>query len=170
MQTHQAEREALARLLASGIFTRASNLEKMTVYLCHKHFEGEAGLIKEYHVATEALGRSGDFDPKKDSIVRVELHRLRRRLREYYEAHPDEPIRISIPEKSYSPEFQPAAKAALLEDAVTAAAVTSHEPWGAGRLAAAALSFAAGSVGLSRAFALTTPSSATSMLEIPSVI
>ena len=34
----------------------------------------------------EALGRPADFDQKRDSIVRVEAHRLRKRLREYYEA------------------------------------------------------------------------------------
>ena len=77
------------------------------VYLCNKHFEGGSSLIKEYHVATEALGRSEDFDPKKDSIVRVEMHRLRKRLREYYESAEDEPVWILIPEKSYYPEFRP---------------------------------------------------------------
>lgn len=32
---------------------------------------------KEYTIGVDALGRGADFDPKKDSIVRVQFHRLR---------------------------------------------------------------------------------------------
>src|SRR5215813_1901915 len=104
--TFEKEREALDRLLASGALARSPNLEKILVYLCHKHFAGESQGIKEFHIATEVLGRSADFDPKRDSIVRVEMHRLRRRLREHYEAHSGE-LPIRIPEKSYIPDFAP---------------------------------------------------------------
>ena len=100
------EREALDRLLASGVLARSPNLEKILVYLCTKYFDGESMSIKEYHIATEALGRAESFDPKKDSIVRVEIHRLRRRLREYYESVPAESLCIVIPEKAYVPEFR----------------------------------------------------------------
>ena len=100
------EREALARLLASGAFSRAPNLERILIYLCEKHFSGEGHQVKEFHLATEVLGRPETFDPKKDSIVRVELHRLRKRLKDYYEKTPTEPIRILLPEKTYVPEFQ----------------------------------------------------------------
>jgi hypothetical protein len=106
--THQREREALSRLLASGAFSRAPNLEKILVYLCEKSFEGRGGQVKEFHLATEVLGRPETFDPKKDSIVRVEIHRLRKRLKDYYDKTPGEPLRIQLPEKSYIPEFQEA--------------------------------------------------------------
>jgi hypothetical protein len=99
------EREALSRLLASGCLERSPNLERILVYLCNKYFDGEAGEIKEYHIATEVLGRPADFDPKQNSIVRVEMHRLRRRLREYYDGR-KEPVQIVLPEKSYIPEFR----------------------------------------------------------------
>jgi hypothetical protein len=102
-----AEREALDRILASGIFTRSPNLENILVYLCNQYFEGNSHLVKEYSVATEACHRGTDFDPKRDSIVRVEMHRLRRRLQEYYESRGEaEPVRITIPAKSYTPEFE----------------------------------------------------------------
>ena len=101
------EREALNSLLASGVFSRSPNLEKILVYLSGKYFAGQANLIKEYHVATEALGRAESFDPKKDSIVRVEMHRLRRRLREHYASAPaSESLCIEVPEKSYMVEFK----------------------------------------------------------------
>lgn len=103
---HPAERDALTKLLSSGEFSRSINLEKILTYLCEKYFQGEGSQIKEFHVATEALGRPESFDPKKDSIVRVEMHRLRKRLKDYYENKAvDEPVQILIPEKSYIPLF-----------------------------------------------------------------
>ena len=103
---HTREKEALSRILASGAFSRAPNLERILVYLCEKSFSGEGGHVKEFHLATEVLGRPATFDPKKDSIVRVEIHRLRKRLKDYYDKTPDEAVRILLPEKSYLPEFQ----------------------------------------------------------------
>lgn len=97
------ERQLLAHLLESGEFSRSPNLEKIIVYLCEKYFAGESGSIKEYHLATEVLGRPESFDPKRDSIVRVELHRLRRRLREV--AAKANSGYLLLPEKSYTPEF-----------------------------------------------------------------
>ena len=67
---------------------------------------GQAGELKEFTIAVEAFGRSDDFDPKLDSIVRVEMHRLRRRLREYYSGRgAAAPVKILLPEKSYQIEF-----------------------------------------------------------------
>ena len=96
-------------ILASGILNRAPNLAQVLTYVCAKYFEGAGEQIKEYNIAVEALGRPADFDQKRDSIVRVEAHRLRKRLREYYEADgADHAIRIDIPPGQYAPRFLPA--------------------------------------------------------------
>ncbi len=100
------EKGELQALLASGIFNRAPNLEHVLAYVCQKYFEGAAGQIKEYNVAVEALGRPPGFDQKRDSIVRVEAHRLRKRLNEYYETEgAGHAIRIDIPSGQYAPRF-----------------------------------------------------------------
>ncbi len=100
------ERRELDTILASGILNRAPNLAQLLTYVCAKYFEGTAEQIKEYNIAVEALGRPADFDQKRDSIVRVEAHRLRKRLREYYEADgADHSIRIDIPPGQYAPRF-----------------------------------------------------------------
>ena len=100
------ERHELDTILASGILNRAPNLAQLLTYVCAKYFEGTAEQIKEYNIAVEALGRPADFDQKRDSIVRVEAHRLRKRLREYYEADgADHSIRIDIPPGQYAPRF-----------------------------------------------------------------
>src|SRR6516165_949757 len=103
------ERNELQRILSSGIFHRAPNLALLLNYVCAKHFEGASEQIKEYNIAVDALGRPADFDQKRDSIVRVEAHRLRKRLREYYEADGAvHAIRIDIPPGQYAPKFIPA--------------------------------------------------------------
>jgi hypothetical protein len=102
------ERNELETILASGILNRAPNLAQLLTYVCAKYFEGAGEQIKEYNIAVEALGRPADFDQKRDSIVRVEAHRLRKRLREYYEADgADHAIRIDIPPGQYAPRFLP---------------------------------------------------------------
>lgn len=78
----------------------------MLRYLCQKQFDGEAHLIKEHHIAVEALGRPEPFDQKRDSIVRVELHRLRKRLQQYYQTEgASHAIQITIPAGGYAPRF-----------------------------------------------------------------
>ncbi len=76
-------------------------------YICERYFEGDAGQIKEYSIAVDALGRASDFDQKKDSIVRVEAHRLRKRLNDYYTGEgASHPVHIVIPNGQYSPQFR----------------------------------------------------------------
>src|SRR3982750_4520983 len=104
------EREAVQRVLHSGIFDRAPNLALILKYVCERFFEGPLEAVREYNIAIDALGRPSDFDQKRDSIVRVEAHRLRKRLREYYEADgADHAIRIEIPPGQYAPQFLPSA-------------------------------------------------------------
>lgn len=101
-----AERAELEAILRSKIFRRAPNLSKIIAYTCKKYFEGDAASIKEYNIAVEALGRSPDFDPTRDSIVRVEYTRLRRRLRQYYLTEgASSTVELQIPETGYAPRF-----------------------------------------------------------------
>ena len=100
------ERAELRALVSSGIFHRAPHLLSFLTYVCERSFQGQGDQIKEYTIGVEAFGRLPSFDPKKDSIVRVEAHRLRRRLEEYYLADgAAHRIRIEIPNGQYTPRF-----------------------------------------------------------------
>jgi hypothetical protein len=81
--SHEAEAmEAhVQRVAQSSLFLRAETLRKLLLYLwAHRTEE-----ISEYAVATEALGRRSDFDPKMDASARVQISRLRRKLKDFYE-------------------------------------------------------------------------------------
>ncbi|MFN7994852.1 MAG: malectin domain-containing carbohydrate-binding protein [Bryobacteraceae bacterium] len=99
-------RSALKEVLSSKTFSRAQRLVKLLEYISERYFEGRAEEVGEYSIATEVLGRPGDFDPAQDAISRVEIHRLRKKLREYYAtegAH--NPIKIVVPSGMYTPVF-----------------------------------------------------------------
>jgi hypothetical protein len=102
----EIERGELETVLASELFSRSPNLAKMLRYIGLKYLEGQQDSIKEYNIGVEALGRRPDFDPKKDSIVRVEALRLRQKLRQYYENEgADHPVVISLQVGQYVPQF-----------------------------------------------------------------
>jgi hypothetical protein len=97
----EQERAELQSVLASGILDRAPNLALVLTYICEKYFECATEQIKEYSVAVEALGRPAEFDQNRNSIVRVEAHRLRKRLREYYQSEgANHDVWIDIPSSS----------------------------------------------------------------------
>jgi hypothetical protein len=79
----------------------------MRTYIVEKTLEGKASEIKETVIATEIYGRSADYDPKTDSIVRVEATRLRAKLQSYYRQEGQgDVVRITIPKGSYIPCFE----------------------------------------------------------------
>lgn len=103
--TDQCKAE-LEAVIASGIFAKAPSLALLLDYVCTKYFEGQANQIKEYNIAVEALGRAPSFEPRQDSIVRVEAFRLRKRLKQYYESEGAcRELKIVIPSGQYVPQF-----------------------------------------------------------------
>lgn len=102
-----AERAEFERIVAAGIFPPHSNSARLLEFVCRKYFEGEDNLT-EYTIATEALNRRPGFTPKQDSIVRVEAHRVRKRLLEFYENEgAGHPLHLALPVGSYLPTFVP---------------------------------------------------------------
>src|SRR4051812_5832538 len=98
---------ALNAVLESKEFSRAPALAKLLKYLCEKTFDGRVHEIKEFSIATEVYGRNQNFGERRDSVVRVEVSRLRKRLKNYYAdegAH--HTLRIVIPSGTYQPEFE----------------------------------------------------------------
>jgi malectin (di-glucose binding ER protein) len=100
------ENAELEAVLTSNLFLRTPSLANLLSYLCQKYFQGEADMLKEYTIGVEAFGRAPDFDKKEDSIVRVEIRRLREKLRQYYETEgAGHQIRLTIPVGHYVPVF-----------------------------------------------------------------
>lgn len=102
-------RAELDRLLASKGFATAGRLSKLLRYTVDKTLAGETDQLKEYSVGIEVFERDEKYDPRLDSIVRVEAGRLRTKLDEYYNGEgTGSPVRISLPRGGYSAQFQSA--------------------------------------------------------------
>jgi hypothetical protein len=102
----QCERQ-VHRILRSATFRNASMLQQLLQFLATKAFDHGSDSLKEYTIGVEALSRPQDFDPKTDTIVRVQIHRLRQKLKEYYDSDGSlDPILIDIPKGHYLPSFE----------------------------------------------------------------
>ncbi|MGB6609791.1 MAG: hypothetical protein WBE63_08630, partial [Acidobacteriaceae bacterium] len=122
----EAWREELRVLLEARAFRQAPTLARLLEYLCEKRFAGESNQIKEYSIGVEVFRRGAAFDQETDSIVRVEVNRLRKRLAEYYAGEGAvHPLRIVIPVGQYVPNFQ----TVVAEAVVGAGAQTQVRPW-----------------------------------------
>src|SRR5271163_4461961 len=100
------ERAALQAVLASPILKKRPRLASLLEYICERYFEGHTDAIKEYSIATDVFRRPQSFDQATDSIVRVEVFRLRKKLREFYDGEgADQPIEIVVATGHYRPEF-----------------------------------------------------------------
>lgn len=120
-------------------------MAKLLQFLGERYLAGRIDEISEYNIATEVFGRSKtSFDCTSDSIARVEVHRLRKRLKEFYGAEgKDHAIQVTIPQRSYVPEFNrrsvpsateatavPSLVSAEFPDSAAMQAARSEEPRG----------------------------------------
>ena len=76
--------EYVDRVAASRSFAGSSSLPRLLRYLAERAVEEPGENIKEFRIATEALGRNEGFDSRTDSVVRVTTARLRSKLEKYY--------------------------------------------------------------------------------------
>jgi pimeloyl-ACP methyl ester carboxylesterase len=106
LSTQKAAAQAqLDQLASSPVFSGAPRLVKFLRYVVDAQLNGEGGELNQMRIAVDVMGRGGDFDPALDSLVRVEVGRLRSKLREYYATDgQDDPVRFALPKGRYSPD------------------------------------------------------------------
>ena len=96
----------LSRILATEAFRRSPSLGRFLTYLVDRALAGELQGIKEYRLGLEVFDRGEDFDPRDDTIVRVQARNLRARLDEYYESPTSsDTIRFAVPKGAYTLRF-----------------------------------------------------------------
>jgi hypothetical protein len=110
MDTRDAERQELERALE--LLGRSTRPGRLLEYLGEKYFQQQEEQLTEFSIATAVFGRSEkNFDSTADAVVRVEAHRLRKKLKEIYEKDVRaQGLQISLPAGTYVPKFAPAAE------------------------------------------------------------
>jgi len=96
----------LERILTSATFIRSKRLGRFLRFTVEQCLDGRQTALKEYLVGVEVFNKLETFDPRIDSIVRVEARRLRSKLERYYmtEGHEDGII-IQFRKGSYVPQL-----------------------------------------------------------------
>jgi hypothetical protein len=105
MTSRDAEQQELQRVLE--LLGKDTRPGRLLAYMGAKYFQDQEGQLTEFNIATEVFGRSPkSFDPTQDAVVRVEAHRLRKKLRELYEKSGDTAaLQISLPAGTYTLKF-----------------------------------------------------------------
>jgi tetratricopeptide (TPR) repeat protein len=110
---------ALEKVLSSPALRTSARLRRFLTYVVRHALAGDADRIKEYSIGVEVFDRGLQFDPRCDSIVRVEALKLREKLLEYYRTDgATDIVTISLPKGAYHPTFDVRERfpAALFDD------------------------------------------------------
>jgi hypothetical protein len=105
MTSGDAEPQELERAIER--LGRSTRPGRLLEYVGRKYFENPQAQLTEVDIAIDVFGRSAkNFDSTADAVVRVEAHRLRKKLRDIYEndrrVHG---LQISLPAGTYLPQF-----------------------------------------------------------------
>jgi TolB-like protein len=115
--TPEDVRRQLKSVLSSPVFTSSGRLSRFLEFVVERTLAGDGERLKEYVIGIEVFDRDASYDPRLDSIVRVEAARLRTKLAEYYAGHGRaDPIVLTLPKGGYAPVVsvvEPAATAVM---------------------------------------------------------
>jgi hypothetical protein len=103
----------IEKILASRSLHSSDSLRKLLRYLADHSLKNSGAAPKEYQIATEVFGRRGDFDPHLDSMVRVQVARLRAKLAEYYASEgAGDVMEVGLPKGTYALTYHERAQTA----------------------------------------------------------
>lgn len=98
-------RALVRRVIESNPLNKAPRLRVLFEYLCTHALDHSDVPLGEQQIGVEVFGRNPGYS-NEDTIVRVQVSQLRKRLKEYFLATgEDESTTIEIPAGSYVPQF-----------------------------------------------------------------
>jgi hypothetical protein len=98
--------QALEDICASRVFAHSERMIRFLRFVVGRKLAGEEQDIREFVIGMEVFDRDPGYDPKIDTIVRVEARRLRKKLEAYYEGPgAGDSLRIDVPGPGYVPAF-----------------------------------------------------------------
>src|ERR1700674_3984539 len=100
-------RAQLDLILRTRAFIQSHRIRRFLQFVVEESLLGQPHRLKEYLIGLEVFDRREAFDPRVDSIVRVEARRLRYKLDEYYRTEGrEDPVRVLLRKGSYVPIFE----------------------------------------------------------------
>ncbi len=100
-------REAINRVLTWDGLAGSDRLRGLLEYLTAETLAGRGDDIRAKTIALDHYGYTAEELVDRESVVRVDAGRLRRKLKDYYrEAGASDPVVVSLPKGSYRPQFE----------------------------------------------------------------
>ena len=102
LDTLDAHRSLVERVMTGSGLSRAPRLRQLLQYISEKSLENPASQPSEEQIGVEVFGRRRGYDTATDTIVRVEVSKLRKKLEHYFLSEgAAEPIVLELPKRSY---------------------------------------------------------------------
>ena len=101
-------RKQLERILSSPVFQNSKRYAAVLKFLIDRTLEGSGDQLKERTIGIEVFNRAPDYDTATDHAVRSAVAEVRKRLAQFYQENPLEPVRIEVLPGSYVPQFRKA--------------------------------------------------------------
>lgn len=98
LPVNDALRDEAEFVRAAGVLGKPGALARLFDFLVERSAVGDAP--KELELAVHVFGKDPSFDVAQDSVVRVYVHKLRRRLEDLYEES-ERPTRLRLPKGEY---------------------------------------------------------------------
>jgi hypothetical protein len=144
-------RELLHRVATAPRFQKSKRLRELLLYLGERSLQDPAYVLREQEIGVDVFGRSADYDTSHDTLVRVQVSQLRKKLQEHFsEEGRDEPLIIEIPKGNYVPVFRP--RAELVETAPAHAPYLTPQPTSPAPRRTFVLGIAVGAIAIGLAF------------------
>jgi len=97
-------KKEIEKILDSSEFRNSASYKKLLIYLYEAAEQDKH--LSENIIAFDVFGRDSHFNPSEDTIVRVYIHELRRKLNIFYKTEGrKEKIRLEIPKGCYDLTF-----------------------------------------------------------------
>jgi len=110
----EVKKELVERIVVSSSFGKSGRLSSFLLHICELDRQGRSSEISEQRIGEAVFGRSQNYDPGIDGIVRSHASRLRLRLDQYFTQEGiHEPVRLRIPRGAYLPVFEIAQQEAV---------------------------------------------------------
>ena len=94
----------LNKILSSPGFCKTNRYKELLKYLVHAEIDGKS--VKETSIAIDLFNKDDSFDPAEDTIVRVSVLNIRKKLAHYYFTDgATDTVRIDIPKGTYNVIF-----------------------------------------------------------------
>jgi hypothetical protein len=100
-------RAQVDRILQSKSLRLSEGQRRLLSYLADKSLAGEADDLKEYVIGVDAFSKPPSYDPRQESVVRMQVARLRQKLADYYRTEGvNDSVLVDLPKGGFKVTFE----------------------------------------------------------------